>query len=81
MREHGATFNEMVTAIQHGRDEMESQNAELEAQQGELERTVEELGQERDRIQTVYDFVSRLAEHQEIEPLGEVLLERRTGFD
>ena len=56
----GAAFNEMATSLQYSRDELESQNAELEAQQGELERTVEELADERDRIQGFHEFVSRL---------------------
>jgi PAS domain S-box-containing protein len=71
----GSSFNDMAESLQHSRDELENQNAELEAQQGELERSVEELATERDRIQRFHDFVSRLSAHNQIDSLGEVLIE------
>ena len=83
VKEHGigearvlaSGFNDMAESLQHSRDELENQNAELEAQQSELERSVEELATERDRIQRFHDFVSRLSAHNQIDSLGEVLIE------
>jgi PAS domain S-box-containing protein len=70
-----SAFNDMAESLQHSRDELETQNAELETQQGEMELTVEELAEERDRIQGFHDFVSRLSAQNQIDDLGETLIE------
>jgi PAS domain S-box-containing protein len=67
-------FNAMAGSLREGRDEMENQNAELEAQQEELERTVDELAEEKARVEEFHAFVSTMAAQRGLEELARFLL-------
>ncbi|HEX6152256.1 MAG TPA: CHASE3 domain-containing protein, partial [Solirubrobacterales bacterium] len=74
VRDLAVGFNAMAKSLREGRDEMENQNAELEAQQEELERTVDELAEEKARIEDFHGFVSKMAAQADLEELARFLL-------
>jgi PAS domain S-box-containing protein len=80
VRDLAVGFNAMAKSLREGRDEMENQNAELEAQQEELERTVDELAEEKARIEDFHGFVSKMAAQADLEELARFLLGEMARF-
>jgi PAS domain S-box-containing protein len=68
------SFNEMADVARHNLDELEHQNAELEAQQGELERTLDALGEEKERAEAFHRVVAAISAAGDLDELADVLL-------
>lgn len=60
--------------------QLASANDELEAQQAELERALAELGEEKERVGTLFRFGELLASEIEVEPLGRTILAELCDF-
>jgi PAS domain S-box-containing protein len=72
----GRAFNGMATSLEHGREELESQNSELEAQQGQLQRAVEELAEEKARVERFYRIGRALSGATELEDVAATVVEQ-----
>ena len=68
-------FNVMADSLEHNRDELESQNSELEAQQAELERAVDELAQEKARVERLYRVGRAISSASELEQVAQVVVD------
>ena len=73
-------FNEMADAAQRNLDELAHQNAELEGQQAALERTLDALGEEKDRAEAFHRVVARISAAAELDELADVLLAELGGL-
>jgi PAS domain S-box-containing protein len=71
----GRAFNAMADSLEHNRDELESQNSELEHQQAELERAVDELAQEKARIERLYRVGRAISSVTELEDVAQVVVD------
>ncbi|HUH14908.1 MAG TPA: response regulator [Gaiellaceae bacterium] len=61
--------------LEESQTQLAAANDELEAQQAELQEALAALGDEKERLETLYAFVERIAEETRVEALASLLLE------